>query len=70
MNNQKMMQLVGGVQRTVGDEKKTWWTKIGVGFQNRDGSWNLKFDYLPTRLSETTIQLREMDSKEATQAAE
>lgn len=69
MNDKKMMQLVGAVQRTVGDDKKTWWTRIGVGFQNRDGSWNLRFDYLPTRLSETTIQLREMDSKEA-QAAE
>jgi hypothetical protein len=69
MNDKKMMQLVGAVQRNVGDDKKTWWTRIGVGFQNRDGSWNLRFDYLPTRLSETTIQLREMDSKEA-QAAE
>ena len=64
MNDKKMMQLVGAVQRTVGDDKKTWWTKIGVGFQNRDGSWNLRFDYLPTRLSETTIQLREMDSND------
>ena len=67
MNDKKMMQLVGAVQRNVGDDKKTWWTKIGVGFQNRDGSWNLRFDYLPTRLSETTIQLREMDPKENAQ---
>jgi hypothetical protein len=65
MNDKKMMQLVGAVERTVGDDKKTWWTRIGVGFQNKDGSYTLRFDYLPTRLHETTIQLREMNPKEA-----
>ena len=53
MNEVKMMQIVGAVQRTEGDDKKAWWTKIGVAFQNRDGSWNLRFDYLPARLGET-----------------
>jgi len=67
MNDKKMMQIVGAVERTVGGEKKAWWTKIGVGFQNKDGSWNLRFDYLPARLAETTIQLREFDPKDATQ---
>ncbi len=70
MSDKKMMQLVGGVQRSVGDEKKTWWTKIGVAFQNKDGSWNLRFDYLPTRLSETTVQLRDFDPKDTTQPSE
>jgi hypothetical protein len=70
MNDKKMMQIVGAVQRTVGDDKKTWWTKIGVGFQNRDGSWNLRFDYLPARLADTTIQLREFDPKETAQPSE
>lgn len=65
MNDKKRMQIVGAVERNVGDEKKTWWTRIGVAFQNKDGSYNLRFDYLPTRLHETTIQLREIDSKEA-----
>jgi hypothetical protein len=63
MNEQKRMQLVGAVERTVGDDKKTWWTRIGIGFQNRDGSWTLQFDYIPTRLAETTIQLREFPPK-------
>jgi hypothetical protein len=31
---------------------------------NRDGSWNLRFDYLPARLGETTIQLREFAPKD------
>lgn len=67
MSDKKVMQIVGAVQRTSGDEKKTWWTKIGIAFQNKDGSWNLKFDYLPAHVADTTIQLREMDAKEAAQ---
>ena len=39
-------------------ERKSMWTKIGVAFPNSDGSWNLRFDYLPTD-RETTIQLRD-----------
>jgi hypothetical protein len=65
MNDRKMMQIVGAVQRISRDDKKTWWTKIGVAFQNKDGSWNLRFDYLPARLAETTIQLRDIDPKDA-----
>ena len=38
--------------------KKGIWARIGSAFQNRDGSWNLKFDLLPTR-PDTTIQMRE-----------
>ena len=64
MNGFKMMQIVGAVSRAVGDDKKTWWTKIGVAFQNTDGSWNLRFDYLPTS-GETTIQLREIQPRES-----
>ncbi len=67
MNDKKMMQIVGAVQRTVGDDKKTWSTKIGVAFQNKDGSYNLRFDYLPARLGDTTIQLREFHSKDTAQ---
>jgi hypothetical protein len=65
MNDKKMMQIVGAVERTVGEEKKAWWTKIGVAFQNTDGSWNLLFEYLPARLADTTIQLREMKPRDA-----
>ena len=68
MDPSKMMQLVGAVERpTPGGEEptKTWWTRIGVAFQNRDQSWTLRFDYLPTRLHETTIQMRPFLPKEA-----
>lgn len=65
MSEQKIMQIVGAVDRKTGEETKTWWTRIGVAFQNRDGSFTLKFDYVPARIAETTIQLREMAPKEA-----
>ena len=65
MNDKKMMQIVGAVERTVGETKKTWWTKIGVAFQNNDGSYNSRFDYLPARLADTTIQLRDIEPKDA-----
>jgi hypothetical protein len=62
-NNSNMMQLVAVVERGEGDNKKAFWTRIGVGFQNRDGSWNLRFDYFPAR-PDTTIQLRQFAPKE------
>jgi hypothetical protein len=70
MNDKKMMQIVGAVQRTVGDDKKSFWTRIGTAFQNKDGSWNLRFDYLPARLSDTTVQLRDVDPKDSAQPTE
>jgi hypothetical protein len=33
------------------------WARIGSAFQNKDGSWNLKFDLLPTD-PKMTIQMR------------
>jgi hypothetical protein len=69
MSDRKIMQIVGAVTRNADDQKKTWWTKIGIAFQNKDGSFNLRFDYLPAHLADTTIQLREIDAKEPAQAA-
>jgi hypothetical protein len=65
MKDAKMMQIVAAVSRRTGDGDTTrsFWTKIGVAFENRDSSWNLRFDYLPARMAETTIQLREFDPK-------
>ena len=63
-NGKKMKQLVAAVERGEGDEKKTFWTRIGVAFENRDGSYNLRFDFIPTRTETTTIQLRDFEAKE------
>ena len=71
MNSVNKMQLLGVVQRTVlGGEPRNYWTKIGVAFENSDRSWNLRFDYLPTGASETTIQMRPFDPKDPMKASE
>jgi len=49
-----MKQLVAVKTRN----EKHYWTRIGVAYENHDGSWNLRFDYLPLDLANTTIQLR------------
>jgi hypothetical protein len=67
-NGKSMKQLVAVLERGEGEEKKSYWTRIGVAFENRDGSWNPRFDYLPVR-PDTTIQLRELREKEEVQAA-
>ena len=65
-----MMQILAVIERGEGDNKKAFWTRIGVAFQNRDQSWNLRFDFVPARMGETTIQLRPFDAKSESDAAE
>jgi hypothetical protein len=43
--------------------EKGFWTRIGTAFQNQDGSWNLRFDYLPTDRT-ATVQMRPVKSGE------
>ena len=50
-------------ERGEGDQKKSFWTKIGVAYENRDGSWNLRFDYHPAR-PDITVQLRPFSPRE------
>lgn len=63
MSNRNMKQLVAAVQRGEGADKRSYWTRIGTAFENRDGSYNLCFDYLPAATT-TTIQLRDIDSRD------
>jgi len=63
----KMKQLMAITTRGEGDKEKTFWTRIGVAFENNDGSYNIKVEFLPADLVNTTIQLRdfkERDDKE------
>jgi hypothetical protein len=53
--------LFGVVQRE--GMEKGFWTRIGTAFQNQDGSWNLRFDYLPTDRT-ATVQMRPVKSRE------
>lgn len=68
MSDQKMMRIMFAVPRNGEGEKKTWWMKAGAAFQNRDGSWTLRFDAFPAR-PDITIQLRDWDPKEPKEAA-
>jgi hypothetical protein len=63
-DKKKMKQLVAAIERGEGDEKKSYWTRIGVAFENRDGSYNLRFDFIPARLDTTTVQLRDFEAKD------
>ena len=63
-NGKNMKQLVAAIERGEGEEKKTFWTRIGVAFENRDGSWNLRFDFLPARPFDTTVQLRDFSKEQ------
>jgi hypothetical protein len=63
-NGKNMKQVVAAIERGEGENKKTFWTRIGVAFENRDGSYNLLFDYLPARMEGTTVQLRDFEPKE------
>jgi hypothetical protein len=63
MNSKNKMKLVAVVEYGEGENKRSRWTNIGIAFQNRDGSYNLLFDYLPTNMTDTTIQLRAFDPR-------
>ena len=36
MTNKNMKQIVAVVERGEGEDKKSFWTRIGVAFENRD----------------------------------
>jgi hypothetical protein len=43
--------------------EQSFWTRIGVAFENNDGSLNLLFNFVPTD-PQTTIQIREPRPRE------
>ena len=58
----KTPKVIYGAVKAANEE--TYWTRIGVAFTNSDESLNLKFDYIPTDLVNTTIQVRDPKPKE------
>jgi hypothetical protein len=56
MANKPKRELFGAVRRE--GSEKDFWTRIGTAFENKDGSWNLLFDYFPTSPG-ATVQMRE-----------
>jgi hypothetical protein len=64
MADKKKKQIVAAVEYGEGKDKRNRWPRIGVAFENQDGSWNLLFDFWPARSEGITIQLRDFDKKD------
>ena len=56
LNDHERVAIVGVVNFNHQGETKTRWTTIGTAFQNKDGSFNLRFEYMP--VTAATVQLR------------
>ena len=56
LNDHDRLAIVGVVNFEHEGEAKTRWTTIGTGFQNKDGSFNLRFEYMP--VTGATVQIR------------
>lgn len=41
---------------------KSFWTRVGVGYVNKDGSLNLRLDAIPTN---GTLQVRDWDPRDS-----
>jgi hypothetical protein len=54
--NMKHLWMVEDVPATAQREAKSFWTKVGVAFENRDGSWSLELSAIPVS---GRLQMRE-----------
>lgn len=57
----KHLWMVEDVPATATREEKSYWTKIGVAFENKDGSWSLELSAIPVN---GRLQMREPAPKE------
>lgn len=48
--------------------RKAFWTKIGVAFENKDGSWNLRLSAVP--IGSNTLNIRDPKPAEQEGSAE
>lgn len=66
-NNTRTMKVVYAItERAPG---KSYWTRIGVGFVNQDGSINLRLECVPFGPN-TSMQIRDYDARDAERDAE
>ena len=66
LNDHERVTIVGAVNFNHQGEAKTRWTTIGTAFQNKDGSFNLRFEYMP--VTGATVQLRPFKKRDRTTA--
>lgn len=55
----KGMKVAYSVSERAG---KSYWTRIGVGYVNKDGSWNMKLDAFP--IAPATLQIRDWEPRD------
>ena len=56
LNDHDRLAIVGVVNFEHQGETKSRWTTIGTAFQNKDDSFNLRFEYMP--VTGATVQIR------------
>jgi hypothetical protein len=54
------------VERGDGQDKRSFWTRVGVAFENTDGSCNIKLHFYPTNPA-TTLQMRDFDARDSSE---
>ena len=61
MDNKNMKVAYSVTERS----GKSYWTRIGVGYVNKDGSWNLKLDAFP--IGDAKLQIRDWEPRDEQQ---
>ena len=61
LNDHDRLAIVGVVNFEHEGEAKSRWTTIGTAFQNKDGSFNLRFEYMP--VTGATVQIRPFQNR-------
>ncbi len=64
LNDHDRLAIVGVVNFEHEGEAKSRWTTIGTAFQNKDGSFNLRFEYMP--VTGATVQIRPFQKRDKT----
>ena len=62
LNDHDRLAIVGVVNFEHQGEAKSRWTTIGTAFQNKDGSFNLRFEYMP--VTGATVQIRPFSKRD------
>lgn len=51
----KQLYVVSWIKKTNrGGQERTFFDRVGSGFQNKDGSYNIRFEKLPVGINEDT----------------
>ncbi len=62
LNDHDRLAIVGVVNFEHQGEAKSRWTTIGTAFQNKDGSFNLRFEYM--LVTGATVQIRPFSKRD------